>query len=161
MKIPTTGKMSSENATSRAQGTQITTLVTEDRDAIRQLPNVEAAYPGTIGQERATVESIGKRILLFGTGAEAPLVDENIQLSAGRFFTEEEDKNLARVVVLGKDIKETFFGADEAVGESITLKGEKYRVIGVLESRGAAGFINLDTFTYVPVETLKKKDSWG
>lgn len=157
VKIPTTGKMSSENATSRAQGTQITTLVTEDRDAIRQLPNVEAAYPGTIGQERATVESIGKRILLFGTGAEAPLVDENIQLSAGRFFTEEEDKNLARVVVLGKDIKETFFGADEAVGESITLKGEKYRVIGVLESRGAAGFINLDTFTYVPVETLKKK----
>lgn len=157
VKVPTTGKLSSENATSRAQGAQITTLVTEDRDALRTLPNVEAAYPGTIGQERATVGSVGKRILLFGTGAEAPLVDENIQLSAGRFFTEEENQNLARVVVLGQDIKETFFGTSEAVGASLTLKGEKYRVIGVLESRGAAGFINLDTFTYVPVETLKKK----
>lgn len=157
VKVPTTGKMSSENATSRAQGTQITTLLTQDSDAIRDLPNIEAAYPGTIGQERATRGSVGKRILLFGTGADAPLVDENIRLSEGRFFTEEEDRSLARVVVLGRDIKETFFGSGEAVGESITLKGEKYRVIGVLESRGAAGFINLDTFTYVPVETLKKK----
>lgn len=157
VKVPTTGKMSSENATSRAQGTQITTLVTEDGEAIRELPNVEALYPGTIGQERATVGSVRKRILLFGTGADAPFVDENIRLSEGRFFTEEEDRSLARVVVLGQDIKETFFGSDEAVGEFIALKGEKYRVIGVLESRGAAGFINLDTFTYVPVETLKKK----
>ena len=157
VKVPTTGKMSSENATSRAQGTQITTLLTQDSEAIRDLPNIEAVYPGTIGQERATRGSVGKRILLFGTGADAPLVDENIRLIEGRFFTEEEDRSLARVVVLGQDIKETFFGSGEAIGESITLKGEKYRVIGVLESRGAAGFINLDTFTYVPVETLKKK----
>lgn len=157
VKVPTTGKMSSENATSRAQGTQITTLTTKDRDAIRDLPNVAAAYPGTIGQERATAGSVGKRILLFGTGAEAPAVDGNIQLTEGRFFTAEEDSNLARVVVLGQDTKETFFGTGQAVGESITLKGEKYRVVGVLASRGAAGFINLDTFTYVPVETLKKK----
>lgn len=157
VKVPTTGKMSSENATSRAQGTQITTLVTEDGEAIRALPNIEALYPGTIGQERAIVGSVGKRILLFGTGADAPLVDENIRLAEGRFFTEEEDRSMARVVVLGQDIKTTFFGSGEAVGEFITLKGEKYRVIGVLESRGAAGFINLDTFTYVPVETLKKK----
>ncbi len=157
VKVPTTGKMSSENATSRAQGTQITTLVIEDRDAIMKLPNVAAAYAGSIGQERAVAGSVGKRILLFGTGADAPLVDGNIRLTEGRFFSDEEDENLARVVVLGQDTKQTFFGEGSAVGESITLKGEKYRVIGVLASRGAAGFINLDTFTYVPVQTLQKK----
>lgn len=157
VKVPTTGKMSSQNTVSRAQGTQITTLVIEDRDAVRDLPNVSAAYAGTIGQERATFGSIGKRILLFGTGADAPLVDDNIRLTEGRFFTEEEDRNLARVVVLGQDTKRTFFGEGKAVGESITLKGEKYRVVGVLAARGSAGFINLDTFTYVPVQTLQKK----
>jgi putative ABC transport system permease protein len=30
-------------------------------------------------------------------------------------------------------------------------------VIGVLESRGAVAFLNFDTFTYVPVQTLQKK----
>jgi len=84
-------------------------------------------------------------------------VDENSKIASGRFFTAEEDANLARVVVLGSETKETFFGESEAVGELITLKGEKYRVIGVLMPRGTAGFINLDTFTYVPVQTLQKK----
>lgn len=157
VKIPSAGTMSSENASSRAQGTQITTLTVKDSVAISKVSNVVAVYAGTIGQERATYGSIGKRIMLFGTGADVMRVDENAKLSSGRFFTAEEDANLARVVVLGSETKETFFGESEAVGELITLKGEKYRVIGVLAPRGAAGFINLDTFTYVPVETLQKK----
>lgn len=157
VKVPNTGKMSSENAFSRAQGTEITTLTTDDRDAIRKLRTVEAAYAGSIGQERATYGSVGKRVMLFGVGAEAPAVDSNLKLSAGRFFTEEENTNADRVVVIGADTKETFFGGRDALGESITLKGEKYRVIGVLAPRGSAGFIDLDTFTYVPIRTLQKK----
>jgi putative ABC transport system permease protein len=58
---------------------------------------------------------------------------------------------------LASDTKDTFFGSSDAVGQYITLKGEKYRVIGVLESRGAVAFLNFDTFTYVPVQTLQKK----
>lgn len=157
VKVPNTGKMSSENAFSRAQGTEITTLTTDDRDAIRKLGTVEAAYAGSIGQERATYGSVGKRVMLFGTGAEAPAVDGNLKLAAGRFFTEEEDMNADRVVVIGADTRKTFFGNRNALGESITLKGEKYRVIGVLAPRGSAGFIDLDTFTYVPIRTLQKK----
>lgn len=157
VKIPNTTHMSSENASSRAQGTQITTLTVKDSEAIRKLPNVAGAYAGTIGQERATYGSVGKRISLFGTGAEVTVVDENAKLASGRFFTKEEDDSLARVVVLGSETKETFFGGSDAVGEYITLKGEKYRVIGVLAPRGAAAFFNLDVFTYVPVQTLEKK----
>lgn len=157
VKIPNTTHMSSENASSRAQGTQITTLTVKDSDAIRKLPNVAGAYAGTIGQERATYGSVGKRISLFGTGAEVTVVDENAKLASGRFFTKEEDESLARVVVLGSETKETFFGGSDAIGEYITLKGDKYRVIGVLAPRGAAAFFNLDVFTYVPVQTLEKK----
>lgn len=157
VKIPNTTAMSSENSTSRAQGTQITTLTVKDGEAIKKLGNVSAVYAGTIGQERATYGSIGKRVSLFGTGADVALVDGNLKLESGRFFTEEEDDSLAQVAVLGSDTKETFFGGGDAVGQYITLKGEKYRVIGVLASRGAVAFLNFDTFTYVPVQTLQKK----
>ena len=157
VKIPNTTAMSSDNASSRAQGTQITTLIVKDGEAIAKLPNVEATYAGTIGQERATYGSLGKRISLFGTGSGVALVDSNAKIESGRFFTDEEDESLAQVVVLGSEIKETFFGESEAVGQSITLKGDKYRVIGVLAPRGAAAFFNLDVFTYVPVQTLQKK----
>jgi putative ABC transport system permease protein len=157
VKVPNTGKMSSENATARAQGTQITTLTIKDGEAIGKLPNVKAMYAGTIGQERASYGTIGKRIFLFGAGAGVADVDENAKLASGRFFNAEEDANLARVAVLGSETKETFFGASDAVGEYIVIKGEKYRVIGILEPRGTAAFLNLDAFTYVPVRTLQKK----
>lgn len=157
VKIPNTTAMSSDNATSRAQGTQITTLTVKDGEAIAKLPNVAALYTGTIGQERATYGSIGKRISLFGTGADVALVDGNLKLESGRFFTTEEDASLAQVAVLGSDTKETFFGGSDAVGQYITLKGDKYRVIGVLAPRGAVAFLNFDTFTYIPVQTLQKK----
>lgn len=157
VKIPGTGTQSSGNATGRAEGTQITTLTIKDSEAIHKLPNVAAAYAGTIGQERATYGSVEKRIFLFGTGADVVQVDRNAKLTSGRFFTDGEDTSLARVVVLGSEIKNTFFGDSEAVGESVTIKGEKYRVIGVLASRGAVAFLNFDTFTYVPIQTLQKK----
>lgn len=157
VKIPNTTAMSSDNSTGRAQGTQITTLTVKDGEAIAKLPNVAAVYAGTIGQERATYGSVGKRISLFGTGADVAEVDANLKLESGRFFTAEEDDSLAQVAVLGSDTKDTFFGESEAVGEYITLKGDKYRVIGVLAPRGAVAFLNFDTFTYIPVQTLQKK----
>jgi putative ABC transport system permease protein len=157
VKIPNTTAMSSENASGRALGTQITTLTTKDGEAIEKIANVDAVYAGTIGQERATYGSVGKRISLFGTGPDVALVDQNLKLASGRFFTDQEDVSLAQVAVLGSDIKETFFGSSDAVGQYISLRGEKYRVIGVLEPRGAVAFLNFDTFTYVPVQTLQKK----
>lgn len=157
VKIPNTSAMSSENTTSRAQGVQITTLILKDEEAMRKLSNVESSYAGSIGQERATVGSVEKRIFLFGTGSDAPSVDENIKLASGRFFTRNEDTNLDQVAVIGSEIKETFFGQNEAVGQSISIKGEKYRVIGVMAPRGSAAFFNLDTFTYIPIQTLQKK----
>ncbi len=157
IKIPSTTAMSSENSTGRAQGTQITTLTVKDGEAIDKLGNVAAVYAGTIGQERATYGSIGKRIQLFGTGAAVAEVDSNLVLESGRFFTDEEASSLAQVAVLGSETKYTFFGTGDAVGQSITLKGDKYRVIGVLKERGAVAFLNFDSFTYIPVQTLQKK----
>jgi len=157
VKIPNTGSMSNDNASSRAQGTQITTLKVDDKEAIKELPNISSAYAGTIGQERATYGSIGKRILLFGAGHEVPFVDQKVTVVEGRFYSLDEAESASRVVVLGSAVKETFFGTGDALGESITMKGEKYRVVGVLESRGSAGFFDLDSLAYVPVETLQKK----
>jgi putative ABC transport system permease protein len=165
VKVPRAGKLSNENAAARSQGVQITTLTTEDADAIAKLPNILAVYGGTIGQERATYKEVGKRILLFGTGADALVVDTNARLSAGRFFGDEEDESEARVVVLGSKVVTSFFGKNNSLevepnsvlGEKVTIKGERYRIIGVLESRGSAGFFDLDTMVYTPIQTLQKR----
>jgi putative ABC transport system permease protein len=161
VKVPRTGKFSNENATARAQGVQITTLTTSDAEAIAKLPNVLAVYGGTIGQERATYKEVNKRILLLGTGSDALVVDTNAKLLAGRFFTEEENDSTLPVVVVGSTVAEDFLQSgqnkENILGEKITMKGDRYRVIGILEPRGSAGFFDLDTVVYVPIETLQKR----
>ena len=157
IKVPNTGKTSTENAGGIAQGIQITTLTLDDEEELRRLPNVEATYAGLIGQERASRGSVNKQTLLFGTGPDAPLVDTNIDVESGRFFTAEEDESLARVAVIGSGLRDTFFGAGDPVGEHLTIGGERYRVIGVLAPRGAIAFFDFDDLAYVPVQTLQRK----
>jgi len=157
IKVPNTGKTSTENAGGIAQGVQITTLTLDDERKINRLPNVFASYAGIIAQERASYGAVGKRVMLFGTGPDAVSVDTNLEIESGRFYGPEEDDGLARVAVLGYGAKETFFGDREAVGESIAIRGERYRVIGTIAKRGSAAFFDLDSMIYVPVRTLQKK----
>ena len=60
------------------------------------------------------------------------------EVDYGRFFTEAEDKSLSRVAVLGYKMKEKLFGDSDPIGKSIKIRKTKYRVIGVMEERGAA-----------------------
>ncbi len=157
IKVPNTGKASTANSGGIAQGIQITTLTLADEKKIDKLPNILASYAGIIGQERATYGAIGKQVMLFGAGPNEMSVDTNAKLAEGRFYAPEEDDSLARVIVLGYGIRQTFFGNQNAIGEDVTIRGERYRVIGVLAKRGAAAFLDLDAMAYIPVQTLQKK----
>lgn len=157
VKNPSAARNSSQNATSLASGVQITTLTMDDGEAIERLSNVEAFYGGIISQDLASYLNTNKRIMLFGTSADAPTVDVNIKLSDGLFYTESEDKGASQVAVLGSGVKKSFFGDAPAVGKTIKIKSQSYRVIGVLEERGSTGFISFDDFIYIPITTLQKK----
>lgn len=156
-KVPATGKTSTANATGQAQGIQITTLKVSDGEALSKLPNVVNYSPGTIGQELVTHKSANKRTMLFGVGANYPEVDSAVKTQEGIFYDESQDDSLSQVAVIGPDIKNTLFGSEDAIGKSIKIKGMDFRVIGVLEKRGAVTFFNYDEFIYIPVQTLQKK----
>lgn len=138
-------------------GVQITTLKTADADAVAKLPNVSHVYSASIGQENLNYKDVNKKVLLFGTGYDAPNVDLNIKLSGGDFFSEAEDKSLEQVAVIGSEIKDSVFGQDDALGKEIRIKGKNYKVIGILAKRGTVGFFNFDSVVYIPIKTLQKK----
>jgi len=156
-KIPSTSKNSSANATGQAQGVQITTLKTRDADALLKIPNVAEYAAGSLGQEIASFENENKRVMLYGVGANMPDIDKGIKVAQGSFYSEQDDESLAQVAVIGSDVKETFFGSDDAIGKNIKIKNMNFRVVGVAEKRGAVTFFNYDELIYVPVRTLEKK----
>ena len=157
VKIPNTGKTSSENAMGIARGITITTLKDEDREAIiKEIPEVIDGYSAALGQEQVTIDEKRKRTIIFGCSGSLINIDPG-KIRNGRFFSESENDGLAQVVVLGSEVREKLFGNNDPIGQAIKIKNQRFRVIGIMESKGAAAFFNMDDMVYIPIKTLQKK----
>jgi putative ABC transport system permease protein len=139
-----------------ATGVQVTTLKLKDLEDVAKSSNVKAAYAGLMDQEIVTYGSEAHKASLFGTSAAYINIDKS-QIAAGRFFTDDEDRALANVAVIGSNIKDKLFGGSDPIGKIITIKRAKFVVIGVMAERGAVVFINFDDYIYLPVRTMQKK----
>lgn len=159
IKIPSNKKGSSgetDGATSMAMGVQITTLNLDDMEDINKLANVKDSYASVMTQEKISYENESKKSFIMGTNASYIDIDDS-EVEFGRFFSDEEDKSLSKVAVLGYEIKNSLFGDSDALDRMIKLHNTKYRVVGVMEERGASMAMDFDNYVYVPLRTLQKR----
>jgi len=131
-------------------------LTLEDMEDVNKLPNITNGYGAIMNQKLATYGNKRKKAFLLGASASYIDIDDS-EIAEGRFFTESEDKSLAKVVILGKEIKEKLFESSDALGKYIKLGRSKYRVIGIMEEKGAVMTLNFDDYIYIPIKTLQKR----
>ena len=75
-----------------------------------------------------------------GVSSDMPDI-RNWQVGDGRFFTEEEERNYSRVCVIGTTVQGKLFEDDEnPVGQTIRIGAMPFKVVGVLQSKGANGW---------------------
>ncbi|MEA2007272.1 MAG: ABC transporter permease [Patescibacteria group bacterium] len=157
IKTPNVEQASTQNASSIAGGVQITTFKIEDAEEVAKNPVISAWYGGNIGQQIVSYRGRNEQPMIFAVTEGIEKADENFEIVEGEMFTREDDKNLKQVVVLGNEIKEDLFGDSSAVGKSVKIKGQSYKVIGVLKERGGTTFLNFDKMVYVPTRTFHKR----
>ncbi len=129
------------------------TLTLEDAEEIeRSAPSVAAVAPvvQTMGQVVAGRENAGA--MVAGVTPVYQWVN-NLSMAQGHFISEYDYKAKSRVVVLGSALAETLFGQLEPTGQDVRIDGRKFRVIGVLESKGS-GFGTEDLAAYAPLSTV-------
>lgn len=154
-KVPSTEHVSSENASGMAQGITITTMKESDAEEIEKMSNVKDVYAGGMGQAVMNYRDENRVGMIFGVTSSFDSIDTG-EVEEGRFFTDGEDKGLARVVVLGSKLKEKLFGSEDAVGQRIKIKKQNYKVIGVMKERGSAGVFSMDDIAFLPLRSLQK-----
>ena len=155
VKIPNTSQTSMENAGGFVMGVSITTLTEDDAQAILKHPNITDVYAAVLGQSIIVRGNEKDTVTLWGINATYLDIDSG-KVEHGRFFTDDEDKSLAKVIVLGSKLKEKLFGDDEAVGKFVKLGRSNYRVIGIMEEKGAIMYMDMDKMAYIPLRTLQK-----
>lgn len=79
----------------------------------------------------------------------------SFDLTEGRFFTEAEAQHGTPVAVIGYGIAQNLFGSRTAVDKFITVKGRKFKVVGVVAKEGESLLGNsLDNTLLVPALTV-------
>ncbi|WP_353114009.1 ABC transporter permease [Microbacterium sp.] len=75
------------------------------------------------------------------------------ELTSGEFFTQDDDDANRRVVVLGSQTAQELFGRTGVVGQSVTIDGTAFQIIGVLAEAGSSSESSLDDVAVIPIST--------
>ena len=136
-----------------------TTLSIDDAEAIReQIQGVQyvAAGVNTRGQVVFGNQNWSTRIQ--GADVEFPLI-RFWPTELGTFFTPTDVSAAAKVAVLGTIVRNTLFGEGaDPVGQTIRIRNQPFKVIGVLAVKGPGSFgEDQDDTIFVPYTTVQKK----
>jgi len=87
------------------------------------------------------------------------LTVRNYQVARGRFIDNLDLVNKAKVAVLGATVAEDLFGETllDPLAKPIKINRQNYQVVGILASKGAGGFQNLDDQVFIPLSTAQIK----
>ncbi len=90
-------------------------------------------------------------------GATANMAElQNLDLEAGRFYTELENERRAFVAVIGSEVREELFPRVDPIGKTMTIGGIPFRIVGLLVKQGSVLGQSKDNVVYIPRETLAK-----
>ena len=135
-------------------------LTVEDARALRQaLP--EATVASLIGYtdevvhvKHGNLEANGPYILgadeFYPTGTA-------YNIGHGRYFTAAEVEHSALLAVLGAEVQEAIFPKEDPLGKDITVDGLRYRVVGVLEKKGAQFGWSPDNKVVLPYGSFERQ----
>jgi putative ABC transport system permease protein len=131
------------------------TLTQQDVDALNdksQAPDIVTAIPLTTASGQMTYQNQNWFASTSGSTQDFPEV-RNYQLSNGSFFTAADVRSSAKVVVLGQTVIDNLFGGDPnaAIGKTIKIQRQSFRVVGTFAPKGSAGLGNQDNVAVVPI----------
>ena len=157
------GKSNEKGPPSQVFGITVTTLITQDAEALRsktQVPHALAINAMVRGSVSATWRNQTVDTNVIGTESTYPQVVD-FTMQSGSFFDQQQDNGNANVAVLGSTVATELFGNSgmNPVGQIIKVRSSKQteaggiplRVIGVIASRGSSFFQDNDDQIFMPL----------
>ena len=132
-------------------------LLPSDAEAMRAIPLVAYVAEGIQSRQQMIYGNQNWSSTVVGTNIDFLQV-KSWPMKAGSFFSDQDVRGAAKVVALGTNVAEMLFADADPVGETIRIKNQPFRVIGVMAQKGSSSSgQNQDDQVFVPWTTLTKK----
>lgn len=128
-------------------------LTIEDAEAIgRQVASVKQVAPVSIGAAPFEYGGRTRNVMIIGTTAEYALA-RSLIVTAGEFLPPGDPRQGERVAVIGRKLQREVFQGENPLGKLVRIEDARFRVIGILGSKGQSMGFNMDDVALVPVST--------
>jgi len=124
-------------------------LTIEDAQALGRLSYVKAVVPFVQGNAEVEAGNRRRRTTIYGAGPQMPEAF-SMQVKLGRFLPDDDPTAPRALAVLGSKMRQELFADRNPLGQRITIGGFRYRVVGVMESKGTVLGFDLDDTVYIP-----------
>ena len=124
-------------------------MTLDDAEAMKRIPAVEAVVPVVQGNAPVEFRQRSRRTIILGVGPEAPEL-WRFNVAKGQFLPYDDPRSPRALVVLGSKVQDELFGTRNPLGKRVRIGGERYRVVGVMESKGQMLGFDLDDAVYIP-----------
>ncbi len=145
------GRGTSRSGASMAMGS-VTRLTLDDQKAVAQIANITKTEAEVSGTVQIVYGAKNHRTSVSGVQPVYASM-RNAQPYYGRFFSDDENLRLAKVVLLGQTVVTDLFGNENPVGKTVKIDRKNFTVIGVLPMKGASGPRDQDDTALVPLNT--------
>jgi putative ABC transport system permease protein len=134
-------------------------LTLADADALgnpQNVPDASFVSPEYSGNAQLVAGSLNQNTRVTGALPVYPSLHNNT-VAEGVFISEDDNRAMADVVVLGANVAASLFPNGDAVGQQLRMNRQSFRVVGVLASSGGTGFGSVDDGVIVPLSTAQRK----
>ena len=125
--------------------------------AIYEYPTTQTSlsFTGTRAAEvKFESEKTDPEVQIYGIN-EFYLENTGTEIENGRNFTIFDIQNNNKVCIIGSDFLKSLFLNDNPIGKTISIRGVKFKVVGVLESKGSTFGNNQDLRILIPIQVAR------
>lgn len=130
-------------------------LTIDDAEALERIAGVEEVMPMALGMARVEARNRGRSVYVYGVTPQAPRI-WRWDVRVGSFWPEGDPRQASQMTVLGPKLKRELFGEANALGQWVRIGGTRFRVVGIMESKGQILGFDLDDAAFVPVATAMR-----
>jgi len=136
-------------------GSTVRKLTIDDAEALRRAPYVQQVVPVAFGQGRVEAGERSRSVYIYGVTSDVPEVWK-FGVGSGQFLPPGDPRHAASVAVLGPKLAAELYGNVSALGAYVRIGGRRFRVIGLMASKGLMLGFDIDDAAYIPVAAAQQ-----
>ena len=126
-------------------------LTLDDYHSLQRLPNTDYVLANVQGSGTIRFGERSRSTDIIGTTADFAEA-WSFPLAQGRFLPDNNGGASPAFAVLGYKVWQELFAGKPALGQFIRVSGQRFRVIGVMQSKGSMLGFDLDDMVYIPAD---------